>query len=76
MCMNSCRTLKILDLISYSFSMEQFIVDDDDDFEDDVFMDLGFTPEEYCSDKENDDCIEIATPGTCTVTRMEFLWKF
>ena len=37
--------------------------DDDDDLEDDVFMDPGFTPEEYDSDKENDDCIEIATPG-------------
>ena len=37
--------------------------DDDDDFEDNVFMDPGFTPEDYDSDKENDDCIKIPTPG-------------
>ena len=45
-------------------SIDEFIVDDDDDdLEEDVFMDPGFTPEEYDWDKENDDCIEIATPG-------------
>lgn len=54
--------LNILDF----YSVDEFIVDDndDDDLEEEVFMDPGFTPEEYDSDKENDDCIEIATPGT------------
>lgn len=49
------------------YSVNEFIVDDDDeDQEDDVFIDPGFTPElEEISDddKENED-IEIATPGT------------
>jgi len=47
-------------------SVDEFIVDDndDDDLEEEVFMDPGFTPEEYDSDKENDDCIEIATPAS------------
>lgn len=44
--------------------------DDDDDNEDqdnDVFCDPGFTPdieEFFDDDKENEDCIEIGTPGT------------
>ena len=44
--------------------------DDDDDNEDqdnDVFCDPGFTPdieEFFDEDKENEDCIEIGTPGT------------
>ncbi|XP_068718282.1 germ cell nuclear acidic protein-like [Montipora capricornis] len=50
--------------------LEAFIVSDDDDvhdnddyddLEEDVFMDPGFTPDEYYSDKENDDCQEKIT---------------
>ena len=37
--------------------------DDYDDLEEDVFMDPGFTPDEYYSDKENDDCQEKITSG-------------
>ena len=41
--------------------------DDEEDQEEDVFYDPGFTPglEELSDkDKENDDSIEILTPGT------------
>ena len=46
-------------------SLEEFIVDDDDeDLEEEVFEDPGYQEEfDFGSDKENDDCIEIATPG-------------
>ncbi|CAH3186341.1 unnamed protein product [Porites evermanni] len=45
--------------------LEEFIVDDDDeDLEEEVFEDPGYQEEfDFVSDKENDDCIEIATPG-------------
>ena len=47
------------------YSLEEFIVDDDDeDLEEEVFEDPGYQEEfDFVSDKENDDCIEIATPG-------------
>lgn len=38
--------------------------DDDEELEEDVFVDPGFTPEEYDSDLENEGCYELATPGT------------
>lgn len=46
-------------------SLEEFIVDDDDeDLEEEVFEDPGYQEEfDFGSDKENDDCIETATPG-------------
>ena len=49
----------------FLFSLEEFIVDDDDeDLEEEVFEDPGYQEEfDFGSDKENDDCIEIATPG-------------
>ena len=48
--------------------MEAFILSDDDnedynDLEEDVFVDPGFTPEEYYSDEENADCNIPETPG-------------
>ena len=48
--------------------MEAFILSDDDnedynDLEEDVFVDPGFTPEEYYSDEENADCNIPKTPG-------------
>ena len=47
------------------YSLEEFLVDDDDeDLEEEVFEDPGYQEEfDFGSDKENDDCIEIATPG-------------
>ena len=55
------------DLFFYTFlySLEEFIVDDDDeDLEEEVFEDPGYQEEfDFGSDKENDDCIEIAAPG-------------
>lgn len=47
------------------YSLEEFIVDDDDeDLEEEVFEDPGYQEEfDFGSDKENDDFIEIATPG-------------
>ena len=62
----------------FGYSLNMFIVDDDDDDDyndiieaqdDDVFCDPGFTPEpgEFLDDdKENEDCIELATPGNST----------
>ena len=51
----------------YNFlcSLEEFIVDDDDeDLEEEVFEDPGYQEEfDFGSDKENDNFIEIATPG-------------
>ena len=49
-------------------SLEAFILSDDDDedyndLEEDVFVDPGFTPEEYYSDEENADCNILETPG-------------
>ena len=56
-------------MFCFCYSLDTFVVDDDDDddLEEDVFCDPGFIPElEELSDddKENDNCIEIATPGT------------
>ena len=62
----------------FGYSLNMFIVDDDDDDDyndiieaqdDDVFCDPGFTPEPgefFDDDKENEDCIELATPGNST----------
>ena len=50
---------------TFLYSLEEFIVDDDDeDLEEEVFEDPGYQEEfDFGSDKENDDCIEIAAPG-------------
>ena len=50
---------------TFLYSLEEFFVDDDDeDLEEEVFEDPGYQEEFYFgSDKENDDCIEIAAPG-------------
>lgn len=54
---------------TFLYSLEEFIVDDDDeDLEEEVFEDPGYQGEfDFGSDKENDDCIEIAAPGRLPV---------
>ncbi|KAM7450312.1 hypothetical protein ABFA07_001882 [Porites harrisoni] len=64
-----------------SKSLEEFIVDDDDeDLEEEVFEDPGYQEEfDFGSDKENDDCIEIAAPVTSytpfKTPSTNFSWK-